>query len=150
MGIKPPSVDQSIIVALIEEIREFRKDVNERTDRISTKMEENQKENLDEFKEMRKELAEVQTRLSEGSERMRNLRKDVESAKNTCALHSQSALIRKQQQGETDRASHTKLKWWQLVAITAVITYAAPIAWNKCIAVLNSMFNPPAQQATKP
>lgn len=146
MASKP---DESIFVALIEEIRGVRSDMNRQTEAITNKMESNQVENRAEFKEIREDISEMKTRLAEGSERMKNTRKDLDEVQARCQVHSTTALERKRTEQATPETRKRRLPLWQVIAITSIITYAAPILFNKAISFLNSTFNAPAAQATK-
>lgn len=135
MAERPGSKD--LIVALIEEIREVRSDMGKQTTTLtekidsnhkslSDKIEESQKENRNEFKDIRKELTEVQSRLSEGSERFRNLQKDQQAMRDNCLAHP-SALIRKiRQEADTEKTSKRKVPWWVVAIVSAGLATAIP------------------------
>jgi chromosome segregation ATPase len=131
---RPGSKD--LIVALIEEIREVRSDMGKQTETLTSKIdtnhkqltdkiEANQTETRNEFKDIRKELTDVQARLSEGSERFRNLQKQQQEMKDNCAAHP-SALIRKIRQQEDTERVKKKVPWWVVAGVSAVLTVVIP------------------------
>jgi predicted nuclease with TOPRIM domain len=130
------SGSKDLIVALIEEIREVRSDMGKQTETLTSKIdtnhiqltdkiEANQTETRNEFKDIRKELTDVQARLSEGSERFKNLQKQQEEMKTNCVAHP-SALIRKIRQNEETERVKKKVPWWVVAVVSAALTVVVP------------------------
>jgi predicted RNase H-like nuclease (RuvC/YqgF family) len=136
----------SIIVALMEQIEGMRSDMSKQTEAITakmdsqnaainTKLDQQAADNRAEFRELRDELTDMKVRLGEGSERMRNMRSDIEAVKTNCKTahppgatpavpHSTTALERKaRQEAETEISPRKKGGFnWKHALIVAAIT----------------------------
>lgn len=109
-----PSGEVSIIVALMEQIEGLRNDFKTTTETIVKKVEDQGKdtakkledhgkdtaqkidalamETRTEIRELREDFSEMKTRLARGSERMENMRKDLDNQGSKCVNH-QAAVV---------------------------------------------------------
>ena len=115
----------SLVVALMEQIEGMRSDLRVQTESITNKLDTQNKEvvkKIDdnaaearkEFGDIRSELSDVKIRLAEGSERMKNMRKDIDSNAGKCVYHAGTTALIKKQMPDTDTITKKKkvLPWW--------------------------------------
>jgi hypothetical protein len=124
----------------MEQVEGLRGDIAKQTETISRKLDEQSKEARGEFKELRDDITEIKTRLASGSEQIRNLRKDVDSQGERCAVHGTTALEKRHEPTSDRKAKASGPAWW--VALLA----GGALAWGgERLArfVINGMADPP-------
>lgn len=122
----------NLIVALMEHIEGLRSDLRTQTESITRKLDvQDQKfdaqarETRGEFFELRNEISDVKARLAEGSERMRNHGKDIDSIKATCqSKHpSTTALQRKEDSDSSRRPAKKSPPWWLTLLVGGSLAF---------------------------
>ena len=143
---KPPTSEFSVVSTLIEEISRARTESAVQAREVLSKIDAYQGENRQEIKELRADVTDILVRLAEGSEKIKNLRKDVEESKLGCpaATKPATALVANRYRNTEDsdeairirKKNRSNLAWWQLTAFSAALAYLVPTLVQKTIDVL--------------
>jgi hypothetical protein len=147
-----------MIVALMESLEGLRTDLRSQTDVINKKLDTqageskeivkkidaNAVETRGELKDIRRDISEMKVRLGEGSERMRNLRRDVDGVVSKCAtMHpatvTTSALQRRQEESTVIHKKKSMPWWLPLLAGGALAFVGEKLARF----VINGLADPP-------
>jgi hypothetical protein len=155
---KAPSQETNMIVALMESLEGLRTDLRSQTDVINKKLDTqageskeivkkidaNAVETRGELKDIRRDISEMKIRLGEGSERMRNLRRDVDGVVGKCAtMHPAvpvtTALQRKQEESTRIHKKRAMPWWLPLLAGGALAFVGEKLARF----VINGLADPP-------
>jgi chromosome segregation ATPase len=154
-----PSGETSLIVALMESIDGLRADLRIQTETINKKLDAQTDDNKEivkkidanasdarrEFSEIRSEMADMKARLAEGSERMKNLRRDVDGIVTKCAVQHPSTTALQRKTDETDKVSKKKsMPWWLPLLVGGALAFVGEKAARF---VINGLADPPAQVA---
>lgn len=147
----PKSEETNLITAFVEQMKGLRQELKDQNKSINDKLDAQTKENREEFRDIRNDLAEVREGMAKGSERMENMRRDIGKLENAprCDCNPSAALERKQMEATTEISSAKKIKisWWQMILIGGALTYLG----EKAVKVLiNSLADPPAASQSKP
>jgi hypothetical protein len=162
---KTPSQETNMIVALMESLEGLRTDLRTQTDVINKKLDTqadeskeivkkidaNAVETRGELKDIRADISDMKVRLGEGSERMRNLRKDVDGVIGKChtmhpAIPSTTALQRKQEESTVIHKKRTMPWWLPLLAGGALAFVGEKLARF----VINGLADPPPAVTAQP
>jgi hypothetical protein len=155
---KTTSQETTMIVALMEALEGLRGDLRTQTDVINKKLDTqadeskeivkkidaNAVETRGELKDIRADISEMKVRLGEGSERMRNLRRDVDGVVGKCAtMHpaivTTSALQRKQEES-TAILKKKSMPWWLPLLAGGALAF---VGEKLARFVINGLANPP-------
>lgn len=141
------SDEVKMMTEFMNQLDGLRKDVVRSTEFLSRKLDDQTKETRVEFKELRDDVSDVKERLARGSERMENMKKDIEDRRTTCRGHELQALEKKPQEITTE-VSRKKMSWWVVLLIGGALTYVG----EKGIQVLIDSLatKPPVTQSSKP
>lgn len=154
-----PSGEMSLVVALMEQIEGMRADLRTQTESITNKLDAQNKEvvkKIDdnaaearkEFGDIRSELSDVKIRLAEGSERMKNMRKDIDGNANKCVYHAGTTALQKKGEPSTDRVSRKKsLPWWLPLLVGGALAFVGEKAARF---IINGLADPPVTAVTAP
>lgn len=139
----------SLVVALMEQIEGMRSDLRTQTQSITNKLDTQNKEvvkKIDdnaaearkEFGDIRSELSDVKIRLAEGSERMKNMRKDIDGNANKCVYHAgTTALVRKQEEPARKKKD---IPWWLPLLAGGALAFVGEKATRF---IINGLADPP-------
>ena len=160
-----PTPEVNLIVALMEQIEGLRSDLRAQTDSINRKLDAQDlksdaqdlkfdaqaKETRGEFSDLRSEVSDVKTRLAEGSERMKNLRRDVDSAKVKCEGHHSIATVALQRKDDASGARRPEKKhsppWWVALFLGGALAFVGDRAAKFLI---NGIADSPVATASPP
>lgn len=154
-----PSGEMSLVVALMEQIEGMRSDLRTQTESITNKLDTQNKEMVKkiddnaaearkEFGDIRSELSDVKIRLAEGSERMKNMRKDIDGNANKCVYHAgTTALVRKQDPLTEPARKKKDIPWWLPLLAGGALAFVGEKATRF---IINGLADPPAAALNAP
>lgn len=121
-----PSEEVNIMIEFMKQMQGLRTDMNHNSGLISNKLDAQTVESREEFKELRLEVSDIKIRLAKGSERIENMKKEIDEKKITCRGHELEALEKKINHDEvpTEVATAKKpLPWWLVLILGGAATW---------------------------
>lgn len=151
----PTSGEMSLVVALMEQIEGMRSDLRAQTESITNKLDAQNKEvvkKIDdnaaearkEFGDIRSELSDVKIRLAEGSERIKNMRRDIDASALKCVYHASTTALVKKTDSQTEHVSKKGMPWWLPLLVGGALAFVGEKAARF---VINGLADPPAVTA---
>lgn len=105
------SSEISITLTLMEQVEGLRSDFRATTETIVKKLEDQGRETATKIDSLREDVSDMKVRLARGSERMENLRRDVDGLRPTALEKKKSAPS--PSEATTEKSSKSsKMAWW--------------------------------------
>jgi hypothetical protein len=118
-----PSGEVSIIVALMEQVEGLRQDFAKTTETIVKKIEDQGRDTAAKIDKQGNDIADIKERLARGSERMENMRRDLDNQNDRCQVHGSTALVRRTEPATTKTEKPPRVAWWVMLAAGGALAW---------------------------